>query len=123
RSLPMSSSQPAAVPTTVSPSARDALLLKIAALGVRPFQHQVVQSPWHPIIDVPSLHRDIKDRIRSLIDGRGQVQAIRCLTVTANAGYGKTHLLAWTRELLEQRNNAVFVYVPPYTTGNSGSLS
>src|SRR5437764_12345549 len=112
--MPMSSSQPATGTTAASPPARDALLQKIAGLGVRPFQHQVGQSPWHPTVDGPSLHRGVKDRIRSVVDGCGQPQAIRCLTVTANAGYGKTHLLAWTRELLEQRNNAVFVYVPPY---------
>ena len=115
------------IPLTTAPidaqAARDALLEQVAFLGVRPFQHQVVQSPWNGVIDAPSLHRVVKDRIRSLVDNCGKDQAIRCMTVTASAGYGKTHLLAWTRQLLDQRNDAVFVYVSPYTPGSPGAVT
>jgi hypothetical protein len=102
---------------------REVLLQKVAFLGPRPFQVQVVQSPWHAITDAPSLHKDIKERIRTLLDQCGQEQAIRCLTATAPPGYGKTHLLAWTRQLLDQRKDAVFVYVPPYNPGSPGGPS
>jgi transcriptional regulator with XRE-family HTH domain len=78
----------------------------------------VVQSPWHPVIDVPSLHCEVKDRIREVLGTCGQAVASRCLTVVAPAGYGKTHLLAWTRQLVDERNDTVFVYVSPYTPGS-----
>jgi hypothetical protein len=109
-------------PRTVEPrTEHEDLLERIAFLGIRPFQQQVVQSPWNTVIDAPSLHREVKDRIRALVNTCGQDQAIRCLTVVGPAGYGKTHLLAWTRQLLDERDDALFVYVPPYAPGGPGS--
>src|SRR5262245_2461271 len=103
---------------------RDATLLeRVAFLGPRPFASQVVQSPWNTVVDAPSLHGQVKDRIRTLVVGCGQPEAIRCLTVAAPAGYGKTHLLAWTRQLLDERNDAVFVYVSPYAPGTPGGVT
>ena len=91
--------------------------------GVRPFATQVVQSPWNAVIDAPSLHREVKDRIRKLVSDCGQPHAIRCLTVAAPPGYGKTHLLAWTRQLLDKHNDAVFVYVSPFTPGGPSTVT
>jgi DNA-binding XRE family transcriptional regulator len=104
---------------------RTALLERIAFLGARPFQDQVVQTPWSTVIDAPSLHRSVKELIARTIQACGQSQAIRCLTFIANAGYGKTHLLAWTRQMVEgeKDNRAVFVYVSPYAAGELLSLS
>jgi hypothetical protein len=102
---------------------REALLEQVAFLGTHPFANQVVQSPWNTVIDAPSLHREIKDRIRALVAGCGQEQAIRCLTVVGPAGYGKTHLLAWTRQLLDERNDAVFVHVSPYMPGTPAGMT
>ena len=99
---------------------RQALLERIARLGVRPFQSQVVQSPWNTVVDAPSLHREVKDRIRKIVSTCHDPEAIRCLTVESPAGGGKTHLLAWTRQMLDERNDAVFIYVPPYTPGAPG---
>jgi hypothetical protein len=99
------------------------LLERVASLGARPFASQVVQSPWNAVVDAPSLHRDVKQRIRTLVAGCGQPEAIRCLTAVSPPGYGKTHLLAWTRQLLDERNDAVFVYVSPYTPGTPGGVT
>lgn len=101
------------------------LLERIAFLGARPFQDQVVQTPWSTVADAPSLHRHVKDLIARTVRTCGQPEAIRCLTFIANAGYGKTHLLAWTRQWLEEDKdvNAVFVYVSPYAAGGQASLS
>ncbi len=104
---------------------RDVLLERIAFLGARPFQDQVVQTPWSTVIDAPSLHRRVKELIAQTIRTCRQSQAIRCLTFIANAGYGKTHLLAWTRQMVEgeKDNRTVFVYVSPYAAGELASLS
>jgi hypothetical protein len=99
------------------------LLERVAFLGARPLASQVVQSPWNTVVDAPSLHREVKDCIRTLVAGCGQPEAIRCLTVAAPAGYGKTHLLAWTRQLLDERNDSVFVYVSPYNPGTPGGVT
>ncbi len=99
------------------------LLEQVAFLGARPFASQVVQSPWTTVMDAASLHGQVKDRIRTLVAGCGQPEAIRCLTVAAPSGYGKTHLLAWTRQLLDERNDSVFVYVSPYTPGTPGGVT
>jgi hypothetical protein len=107
--------------TAQVPATRETLLERVAFLGARPFVNQVVQSPWNAVVDAPSLHREVKERIRTVVTSCGQTQAIRCLTVVGSAGYGKTHLLAWTRQLLDERNDAVFIYVPPYTPGGQGS--
>src|SRR5262245_23789704 len=102
-------------PTAPAPlTDREALLQRVAALGARPFQHQVVQSPWNAVVDVPSLHCEAKQAIRDLIDSCGRPEVARCRTFLAPPGYGKTHLLAWTRQMLDERNDAVFVHVPPY---------
>src|SRR5262245_42579860 len=98
------------------------LLEQVAFLGARPFHSQVVQSPWNAVVDAPSLHKGVKDRIRSLVSECRGPEATRCLTVAAPAGYGKTHLLAWTRQLLDERNDAVFVYVSPYLPGTPPTL-
>lgn len=114
-------------PITAAPSGADAdsrtLLERVAFAGARPFASQVVQSPWNAVVDAPSLHRDVKDRIRSLVSGCCGEEAARCLTLAAPAGYGKTHLLAWTRQLLDERNDAVFVYVSPYLPGTPGGVT
>ncbi len=99
------------------------LLDRIASLGVRPFASQVVQSPWNTVVDVPELHRQVKDCILDLVAGCGQIDAIRCLTVVSTSGYGKTHLLAWTRQLLDERKDSLFVYVSPYNPGSVGGVT
>ncbi len=121
----MSSRQSTEAASEVRQTEEETLRKRIAFLGARPFQDQVVQTPWSTVIDAPSLHRDLKERIRGLIRTCGQAQAIRCLTFIANAGYGKTHLLAWTRQMLEENNNkdAVFVYVSPYAAGGTTNSS
>jgi DNA-binding XRE family transcriptional regulator len=77
-----------------------------------------VQSPWNNVLDVQGLHKDIRCRIHQVVSSCGQQEAARCLTITAPPGYGKTHLLACTRQRLEQDNSAVFIYVPPYSSEN-----
>ena len=99
------------------------LLERIAFLGARPFQEQVVQTPWSAVIDAPSFHHNVKELIRGIARTCGQPQAIRCLTFIASSGYGKTHLLAWTRQMLEADKGTVFVYVPPYVAGGVGGTS
>jgi hypothetical protein len=99
------------------------LMEHVSFLGARPFASQVVHSPWNVVIDAPSLHRAVKDCIRTLVADCCQPAAIRCLTIAAPAGYGKTHLLAWTRQLLDERDDAVFVYVSPYFPGTPGGVT
>ena len=86
---------------------------KIAEVGARPFHQQVIQSAWNPVIDVKDLHKEVKQCIRQVVHECGQPNSTRCLTVHAPAGYGKTHLLAWTRQFLEIEG-AIFVPIPPF---------
>jgi hypothetical protein len=101
----------------------ESLLERVAFLGARPFHQQVVQSPWSTVIDAPSLHREVKERIHCLINTCEKAEATRCLTLVGNSGYGKTHLLAWMRNLLDERGDAVFVYVSPYGAAGQANLS
>ncbi len=87
---------------------------RLRALGARPFHQQVVQSPWSVVYDADLLYQDVKGLVAQVVDGCGRQDTVRCLTITAPPGYGKTHLLAWNRRRLEQTRSAVFVYVPPY---------
>ncbi len=98
---------------------REDLLKKLQSVGIMPFFQRVVQSPTHPVIDVPSLHKEAKDRIKKVIQGCQEPNAVRCFTFHAPPGYGKTHLLSWTRQYLEQQEdlNTLFIYVPPYLAG------
>jgi hypothetical protein len=57
------------------------------------------------VVDAPALHATVKDNVRSVVGQCRQPEATPCLTVVAPAGYGKTHLLAWTRQLLDERND------------------
>jgi DNA-binding XRE family transcriptional regulator len=98
-----------------SQDSAEGLRQRLRALGARPFHQQVVQSPWSVVYDADLLHQDIKGLVTRVVDGCSQHDAVRCLTVTAPPGYGKTHLLAWNRQRLEQSQSAVFVYVPPYS--------
>jgi hypothetical protein len=98
-----------------SPAAtRKELLGVIAKFGDRPFQHEIVQSPWEPVVDVEGLHRPVKDTILRVLKTCGEPDTTRCLTVTGPSGYGKTHLLGWAREQLDLHDTGVFVYIPPY---------
>src|SRR5215218_1338110 len=99
----------------------EALRQLVARCGARPFHRQVVQSPWSTVRDVPVLHANVKSLIVSTLAGCRQPDAVRCLTIVAPPGYGKTHLLAWTRQQIDQFPDAVFVYVSPYTPGSPGS--
>jgi DNA-binding XRE family transcriptional regulator len=87
-------------------------------LGARPFQQEVVQSPWNPVIDVDDLHAGVKKHIRQLLATCGGANAARCLTIHAQPGYGKTHLLSWTRQEIEGGNSGFFAYVPPFHPEN-----
>jgi hypothetical protein len=97
------------------------LAAEMAARGARPFIQQVVQSAWNAVVDVEPLHANIKTRIRELIKGCGEAQAIRCLTVIAPHGYGKTHLLAWVRQTAEDQTDVLFVPVAPWTPSSPDS--
>lgn len=99
----------------VSQNPIESLRQLLSDLGARPFHQQVVQSPWSVIYDAEHLHKDVKGHITEVVDGCAQRDAIRCLTVIAPPGYGKTHLLAWNRQRLEQSRSAIFIYVPPYS--------
>lgn len=94
--------------------ARKQLIETIAPLGDLPFQHEIVQSPWQPVVDVEGLHQGVKGKIRQVLKTCGEPEVARCLTVTAPSGYGKTHLLGWTRQYLDEQGGGVFIYVPPY---------
>ena len=97
-----------------SSTAWDELRKRLALSEVRPFVHQVVQSPWDDIIDANGLHGSIQERIRKLIEHCSAAEAIRCLTIIAQQGYGKTQLFAWVRQWLETGDRGAFVYVTPY---------
>ncbi len=97
-----------------SQDSAEGLCQRLRTLGARPFHQQVVQSPWSVVYDVEQLYQDVKGLIQDVVDGCSQQNVVRCLTVTAPPGYGKTHLLAWNRQRLEQSQRTVFVYVPPY---------
>ena len=99
----------------MSTDQRKELLDAIASTGVLPFQSQVVDTPWSPFIDVPELYRETKQGIHRMVENCHRAEAVRCLTIVAPSGYGKTHLLAWTRKWLEDEKNAVFIYVPPFS--------
>jgi DNA-binding XRE family transcriptional regulator len=86
----------------------------LRSLGAQPFHQQVVQSPWSIVYDADLLNKEIKELSAVIVDGCNRHNVVRCLTVTAPTGYGKTHLLAWNRQRLEQSRTAVFVYVPSY---------
>src|SRR5260370_1193943 len=92
----------------------DGLRQRLRELGAWPFHQQVVQSPWSVVYDADLLYEQVKGLLKRVVDGCGQRDAVRCLTVIAPPGYGKTHLLAWNRQRLEHRQSAIFVYVPPY---------
>src|SRR5258708_18501590 len=99
----------------VSLATAEKLRERLRALPARPFHQQVVQSPWSVVYDADLLYQEVKGHVARVVDGCGQKDAVRCLTVTAPPGYGKTHLLAWNRQRLEHNQSAVFVYVPPYS--------
>ncbi len=84
---------------------------------VQPFAHQVVQSPWHSVIDVPSLHNTVKAEIQDLLSRCAKQVAIRCLTYYGPPGLGKTHLLNWTRQHIQENDKGIFIYITPYTGG------
>ncbi len=90
------------------------LLKTIAPFGDLPFQHEIVQSPWQPVVDVEGLHQSVKEKIKQVLKKCGDPEVSRCLTVTGPSGYGKTHLLGWTRQHLDEQGSGVFIYVPPY---------
>src|SRR5262245_61687019 len=96
-----------------SPAIAD-LRVQIGMLGARPFQQEIVQSPWNHVVDVDELHAGVKKHIRNLLTTCGQVGTARCLTIHAQPGYGKTHLLSWTRHEIEGAGEGFFAYVPPY---------
>jgi hypothetical protein len=98
----------------VSQDSGEELRERLRGLGARPFYQQVVQSPWSVVYDADLLHQEVKTRVVQVVDGCSQKGAIRCLTITAPPGYGKTHLLAWNRQRLEHSRGAVFIYIPPY---------
>lgn len=100
--------------TATNPDDRELLRASVALLGAHPFLHAVVQSPWNNVSDAESLRRSVKENIRHLIQNCRQPEAQRCLTIVGPPGYGKTHLLAWTRAFLETRDDTVFVLVPPW---------
>lgn len=88
---------------------------QIARVGVNPFLRQVVQTPWSAVTDVATLHSDIRNHFLSIVLGCDQPNAVRCCAMFAPAGYGKTHILAWLRDKLENKNdNVYFAYVPPF---------
>lgn len=93
----------------------EGLRQRLRTLGAWPFHQQVVQSPWSVVCDADLLYQEIKGIVTRVSDGCGQQDAVRCLTVTAPPGYGKTHLHAWNRQRLEKTQNAVFIHVPPYS--------
>jgi DNA-binding XRE family transcriptional regulator len=99
----------------VSQDPEEWLRQRLRALGARPFHQQVVQSPWSVVYDADLLYQEVKGLITCVVDGCGQQDVVRCLTVIAPPGYGKTHLIAWNRQRLEYSQRAVFVYVPPYS--------
>lgn len=109
------------VSSAASDGLRKELLAKIAALGERPFLHEVVQSPWQSIVDVEGLHRSVKEKIVQVVKGCKAGGLPQCLTVVAPPGHGKTHLLGWARQHLDEQTDVLFVYVPPYTS-DSGPL-
>src|ERR1700691_41088 len=84
----------------VSRNPVEGLRQRLRALGARPFHQQVVQSPWSVVYDADLLYQEVKGLIARVVDECGQKDAVRCLTITAPPGYGKTHLLAWNRQRL-----------------------
>ncbi len=79
------------------------------------FEHQVIRSPWDSIVDVETLHHKAKERLKDLLKNLQANRGSRCLTVHSSPGYGKTHLLAWVRQEIEQIKSVLFVSVPPYS--------
>src|SRR6266567_419920 len=100
---------------------RKQLLEKLARFGDRPFQHEIVQSPWQPVVDVEGLHGPVKEAILKIVTSCGQPEVARCLTVTGPSGYGKTHLLGWARQRMDEQDLGIFVYIPPYQV-DSGAV-
>lgn len=93
---------------------REDLWRQLQRLHAHPFNNEVVHSPWSDIIDVETLYQDVKEKIREVVQNT-QHNGTRCLTVRAAPGFGKTHLLAWTRAMVQQAEQMVFIFVPPYT--------
>jgi DNA-binding XRE family transcriptional regulator len=93
----------------------EVLRQRLRALGVQPFHQEVVQSPWSVVYDAGPLHQEVKELVSRVTDGCEKKDTVRCLTIIAPPGYGKTHLLAWNRQRLEKSQSAVFVYIPPYS--------
>src|SRR5207248_2869321 len=75
----------------------------------------IVDSPWQSVIDSSAPHGALKELIRATIDGCTEDPAERCLTLVAQAGYGKTHLLAYGRQLTDEWGG-IFVFVPPFAS-------
>lgn len=89
------------------------LLASIAPFKDRPFREEVVQHPWQKVVDVPSLHGAVKQEILKLVRTCHEPTVPRCVTVIGPTGYGKSHVLAWTRQQLDEEDRAVFVSVQP----------
>ncbi len=87
----------------------------ILKIGSQPFASEVVRLPWQPIVDVDTLHGEIKKKISQLLEGIYQAHSPQSLVITAPPGMGKSHLIAWTQNQIEKSfPNIAFVYVPPY---------
>ncbi len=99
------------------------LLRILARLNAQPFVNQVAQSPWDDLVDVPTLHAEAKERIRQMVERCERSGEIRIQTIIGQAGYGKTHLLAWLRQELEKAGRGVLIYVPPYRFGSPDAMS
>ena len=101
------------------------LLQKIAQLGEEPFLSEVVKTPWQQVVDAKSLNQSTKGKILKMVEESCrpdkescQPDKPRCLVIMAAPGYGKSHLVAWTREQLGKRSGVCFVYVTPYRLEN-----
>lgn len=62
-----------------------------------PFADAVLSDAYRDTPDVPGIHGDVRQRLRSLINECRAQGTPRIQVITGDPGDGKTHLLAWLR--------------------------
>jgi hypothetical protein len=86
-----------------------------------PFDNGIVPDAWsRPFVDVPSIHKDVSDLCRALLDEVRRHHKRRSILIHGSAGSGKTHVLARLRAAAAgDESPTLFSYVRLATNPNT----